>query len=70
MRKVKKSVEMGHMTNLGEEWRDCLVRGPKEGEWSEQCWKGKLSKDEVRRKAPCFFAKKSSFWCGFKDYQV
>lgn len=36
MRKVKKGVEMGHMTKLGEEWRDCLVRGPKEGEWSEQ----------------------------------
>ena len=34
--KVKKGIEMGHMTNLGEEWRDCLVRGPEEGGWSEQ----------------------------------
>ena len=29
--KVKKGIEKDHMTNLGEEWRDCLVGGPEEG---------------------------------------
>ena len=37
MSKVKKKgIEMGHMTSLGEERRDCLVGGPEEGGWSEQ----------------------------------
>ena len=37
MSKVKKKgIEMGHMTSLGEELRDCLVGGPEEGGWSEQ----------------------------------
>lgn len=36
MSKVKKGIEIGHMTSLGEKRRDCLVGGSEEGGWSDQ----------------------------------
>lgn len=36
MSKVEKRIEMGHLTNLGDERKDCLVGRSEEGGWSEQ----------------------------------
>ena len=41
MSKVNKGIEIGHMTSLGEERRDCLVGGSEEGGWSDQRDRGK-----------------------------